>query len=412
MRTLLLVVLLAAGGGGYWYWNAGQEARYTCTTVPVSRGQLVTSVTATGTLEPEELVDVGAQIAGMVKEIGQDPAGSGRPISHGTQVEAGTVLARLDDVLFKTRVNQARANLQRAQAEREQAEARRRQADRDLDRAGRLRLGRAISTQEHETTLSNQETARANLAAAVSNVAQARANLEEAIANLGYTTICSPVRGVVIDRRVNVGQTVVASLNTPSLFLIARDLSRMQIWASVNEADINRIRIGQRARFTVSGLPGDEFVGQVAEIRLNASMVSNVVIYTVTVAVDNSSGRLLPYQTARVQFEIDRRQDVLLVPNAALRWIPRPEQVVPEARADLAAGGDDKRDAHGIVWVVSGDFVRPLRVRLGITDGTRTEISSAELEAGSEVVIRASERKAGRTGNGLLVPSFDEPTSR
>jgi HlyD family secretion protein len=412
MKKAFLGMLLVGGGLGAYSWNAQQEQGNTYTTARVMRGELVTSVTATGTIEPEELVDVGAQVAGMVTEIGQDPNSPGQAlIKHGTLVQPGTVLARLDDTLLKTKVSQASANLKRAEAEYQQAEARCRQAERELRRAQQLRGNRATAEQDYEKAFTELETANANLATAVSTIAQSKASLDEAIVNLGYTTIRSPVRGVVIDRRVNVGQTVVANLNTPSLFLIARDLARMQIWVSVNEADVNRIQSGQPARFTVSGLPGEKFDGRVAEVRLNASLVSNVVIYTVTVAVDNSSGRLLPYQTARVQFEVDRRQSVLLVPNAALRWTPRPDQVVPQARADLLAAQEQTTQRQGTLWLVEGNLVRPVRVRLGATDGTRTEIIGGELDENSAAVLRANERKGGSTGNGLLIPSFDEQTN-
>ena len=161
----------------------------------------------------------------------------------------------------------------------------------------------------------------------------AKANLEEASVNLGYTTIRSPVKGVILDRRVNIGQTVVASLNAPSLFLIAKDLSRMEIWASVNETDVGSIHVGQGVRFTVGAFPHDTFRGKVAQIRLNASMSQSVVTYTVVVEVENRSGKLLPYLTARLQFEVEERHDVLLVPNAALRWQPSARHVIPEARA-------------------------------------------------------------------------------
>ena len=145
--------------------------------------------------------------------------------------------------------------------------------------------------------------------------------------NLGYTTIKSPVRGVIIDRRVNIGQTVVASLNAPSLFLIAKDLRRMQVWASVNEADIGHIRLDMPVRFTVDAYAGETFHGKVTQIRMNATMTQNVVTYTVVVTTDNSNGKLLPYLTANVQFEMDQRSDVLLVPNAALRWKPQASQM-------------------------------------------------------------------------------------
>ena len=188
-----------------------------------------------------------------------------------------------------------------------------------------------MAEQEYDVSLANFESAKAALDVCLSARAIAQANLEEAIVNLGYTTIRSPVKGVILDRRVNIGQTVVASLNAPSLFLIAKDLSRMEIWSSVNETDIGSIHEKQPVRFTVGAFPDESFEGKVAQIRLNASMTQNVVTYTVVVAVDNSAGQLLPYLTARLQFEVEAQRGVLLVPNAALRWQPRPSDVLPEA---------------------------------------------------------------------------------
>src|SRR5207249_3200763 len=171
------------------------------------------------------------------------------------------------------------------------------------------------------------ETSKSALAVGEASVAQARAALQQAEINLGYTTIRSPVKGVIVDRRVNVGQTVVASLNAPSLFLIAKDLTRMQIWASVNEADIGQIHAGQAVRFSVDAFPHQTFRGDVAQIRLNANMTQNVVTYTVVVNTDNTNGKLLPYMTANLNFELSQRNDVLLVSNSALRWRPQIQQV-------------------------------------------------------------------------------------
>jgi len=207
------------------------------------------------------------------------------------------------------------------------------------------------------------------------------------------------VKGVIVDRRVNIGQTVVSSLNAPSLFLIAKDLTRMQVWVAVNEADIGRIRPGQKVTFTVDAFPDEVFQGEVGKVRLNASMTQNVVTYTVEVITDNSNGRLLPYLTANAQFEMDRRNGVLTVPNGALRWTPTIEQVAPDAREAFAAAATARRDksakppaasgtgARGTVWVLDGDYVRPVPVKVGLTDGTNTEVESAKLSDGQEVVV-------------------------
>jgi HlyD family secretion protein len=403
MKKLLFIMFVLWGGGaaGLWYWNDLQGQRVAFRTATVRRGDLLATINATGTLEPEEVVDVGAQIAGAIQSFGQDQRDPSKPISYGSPVDQGTVLAKLDDALFKARVDQARANLGKAEADVLQWQAKLKQAEREYDRARRLQARNNISPQEYDTALANWETAKATLAQTQSAVDLAQANLEEANVNLGYATIRSPVKGVVLDRRQNIGQTVVASLNAPSLFLIAKDLSRMEIWASVNETDVGAIHVGQGVRFTVGAFPNETFRGQVAQIRLNATMTQGVVTYTVVVAVDNAGGELLPYLTARLQFEVEERKDVLLVPNAALRWQPPAQHVALEARAAYATAlrqkarvpraARDKSGAsprvQGTLWVKQGDFVRPVAVDVGLTDGVTTEIMGAELREGSEVVL-------------------------
>ncbi len=249
--------------------------------------------------------------------------------------------------------------------------------------------------------------AEANLAVGQAAVRQAEAARELAKTNLDYTIIRSPVHGVIIDRRVNVGQTVVASLNAPSLFLIAKDLRRMQIWASVNEADIGRIRAGMPVRFTVDAYPGEPFRGKVAQVRLNATMTQNVVTYTVVVETDNADLKLLPYLTANVQFEIENRKDVLLVPNAALRWKPRPSRIAPDCREAVLeapvrppAPAKEPRE-RGRLWVHDGEWLRPIEVQIGPTDGTQTEVSGSDLREGMEIVIgeMRNETADGETTN-------------
>jgi HlyD family secretion protein len=369
-------------------------------TVTVRQGDLRATVSATGTIEPEEVVDVGAQVVGAIVKFGADPRDPSKPISYGTPVDKGTVLAQLDDALFAAKRDQAEANLVRAEANVDQARSKLDQTKRELDRGKKLhdRSG-AIAQQELDLTQSNYDVAKAALAVAEGDRNVTRANLDEARANLGYTTIRSPVKGVIVDRRVNIGQTVVASLNAPSLFLIAKDLSKLEIWASVNENDIGSIHVGQTVRFTVGAYPHKTFEGKVAQIRLNASMVQNVVTYTVAVAVDNASGKLMPYLTARLEFEVEARHGVLLVPRSALRWQPKLEHVTPEARAayseillarsrrDEAGPSSAAPEAKTLLWSASGDFVRPLHVEAGISDGVLTEVRGDGLQDGAEVVV-------------------------
>jgi HlyD family secretion protein len=189
---------------------------------------------------------------------------------------------------------------------------------------------------------------------------------------------------------------VVASLNAPSLFLLAKDLKRLQVWVSVNEADIGHIRPGQSVTFTVDAFPGQVFLGEVGKVRLNATMTQNVVTYTVEIITDNSSGKLLPYLTANVTFIVGERHQVLLVPNAALRWTPQPEQIAPEFRRTAKKRGDErqptagvgnKEQARGVVWVPQGSWVRPVNVVLGLSDGSATEVESPELKEGTSLVV-------------------------
>ncbi len=403
MKKLLFVMVLLWGGGaaGLWYYNETQTQHFSYRTVPVTRGDLLATINSTGTIEPQEVVDVGAQIAGEIVSFGADPIHPEKSISYLSPVEQGTVLARIADRLFKSRVDQMKASLKHADAEVLQAESKAAQMRRERDRSVTLWNQKRVSNTEHDTAIANSESADASLLLAQSNVDLAKANLEEAEANLSYTTIKSPVKGVIIDRRVNIGQTVVSSLNAPSLFLIAKDLSRMEIWASVNETDIGLIHPGQEVRFTAASLPNETLRGTVAQVRPNASMIQSVVIYTVAIDIDNTSGRLHPYESARVQFEVERRDQVLLVPNAALRWKPKPTQVIPTARDDYAralrsraaetqeagrSSGGTNRTAT--LWLKAGEFVRPVQANVGLTDGVKTEITpGGDLIDGSQVVI-------------------------
>jgi HlyD family secretion protein len=431
MKKLLLLIGLLWGGGalGVWYWADTQTQRVSFRTVVIRRGDLRSTINATGTIEPEEVVDVGAQVAGRIEGFGEDPHQPGKTISYGSRVQRGTVLARLDSALFRARVDQARGRVAKAEADIEQARAKLRQAERELARSRKLKAhaSAVIAPQEYDVSLANEETARAALAVAESALVVASADLEEAIVNLGYTTIRSPVQGVILDRRINSGQTVVASLNAPSLFLIAKDLGRLEIWSSVNETDIGSIRVGRKVRFTVSAFPRETFEGQVAQVRLNASMTQNVVTYTVVVSVDNSQGRLLPYLTARLQFEIEARQGVLLVPNAALRWQPRVPNVVPEAREDYAQAlrrrapslGESARpgpgaadEAAGRLWVKQGDLVRPLPVRIGLSDGLLTEVDGGALAEGLEVVVGANRIEPDADAISILPHTWSEPPKK
>jgi HlyD family secretion protein len=404
------------------YLLRGSEKSAGFRTVQVQRGDLQATISATGTVEPEEVVDVGAQVAGKIVSFGKDK--NGKTVDYGSVVEAGMVLAQIDDTLYaadaasaKAQLAQAKAAVQKAQADLGQMQAKLLQTENDWARARKLGPSDALSQTDFDAARAAYEVAKANLAVgkaavvqAQGTVAQATAVLNRALQNLSYCTIVSPVKGVIIDRRVNIGQTVVASLNAPSLFLLAKDLKRLQVWVSVNEADIGRIKPGQPVTFTVDAYPGELFSGEVGKVRLNATMTQNVVTYTVEIITDNSDGKLLPYLTANVTFIVGERQDVLLVPNAALRWTPQSSQVAAEFRGNAkkapgpaaaappvkaAAKAGKEEQGRGVVYVPQGTLVRPVYVTLGLSDGNQMQVESSELKAGTLVVVGEMENQQG-----------------
>jgi len=411
--SLLSLVGVLVVAAVIWFWFRDHNPSDGFRTAPVTRGDLQAVISATGTVEPEEVVDVGAQVAGKIVAFGKDK--DGKTVDYGSVVEAGTVLAQIDDALYaadlanvKAQLEQSKANVQRAESDLGQLKAKLYQAERDWMRAQKLGPSDALSQADYDAALSAYEIAKANvkvgqaaLAQAKNAVAQAEAALRKARQNLDYCTIISPVKGVIIDRRVNIGQTVVSSLNAPSLFLIAKDLKRLQVWASVNEADIGNIRPGQPVTFTVDAYPGETFEGEVGKVRLNATMTQNVVTYTVEVNTDNNDGKLIPYLTANLKFMVAERQNILMVPNAALRWTPQPDQIAPAARQVLkerkrknpggqgASGGKEDKGGprRGVIWLTQGKYVKPVKVSLGLSDGSLTEVQNPELKEGMQVVV-------------------------
>ncbi|MDD3581653.1 MAG: efflux RND transporter periplasmic adaptor subunit [Desulfobacca sp.] len=388
-----------------WQIYQGHRSPGAFLTVKVGQGDLRAVISATGTVEPEEVIDVGAQVAGKIVAFGQDK--DGQPVDYGSLVEVGTVLAQIDDALYAAEAAQARAGLQHAKSDLQsvranlkQLKAKLVQARLEWQRAQKLGPSDALSQSDFdaarsafEVALANYDVGQAAIAKAEDAVALAAATLRRADQNLSYCTIKSPVKGVIIDRRVNIGQTVVASLSAPSLFLLAKDLKRLQIWASVNEADIGNIHPGQPVTFTVDAYPGVVFTGEVRKVRYNATMTQNVVTYIVEVTTDNPDGKLLPYLTANVKFLVCERRGVLKVPNAALRWKPKMEQVREQFRADLIKAHQHGKSARkgnpgrGVLWVPEGSLVKPLPVQIGITDGSQTEIQGEGLTEGLSVVV-------------------------
>jgi HlyD family secretion protein len=423
-KLVVLVLVVLAVGGAFYYANflrADDPPNFR--TAAVERGDLLITISATGTVEPEELVDVGAQVVGRIRELGMDPRAATDPkfkdkhIDYGSPVDEGTVLAQIDPALYLAARNEAQAGLDRAEADLIQLRAKSVQAEAEWKRAQKLReikltgisgIGaqatgssepvtiRGISDADFVLAKANYEVATANVDVGIAVAEQQRASLESAKTNLEFTTIASPVKGTIVDRRVNMGQTVVASFNAPSLFLIARDLRRLEVWTQVNEADIGQLTVGMPAHFTVDAFRDDVFRGEVRQIRLNAKFTNNVVTYTVVVSTDNDNLKLLPYLSANVDFEVDERRDVLQIPNAALRYRPRPELIIapPKAAAESpatppAAGAGDRDDVR-TAWVKHGNHVYPVQVQIGVSDGSFTEIVAGNLTEQMEVVLSES----------------------
>jgi HlyD family secretion protein len=383
-------------GAGVWYASqrAAQNPAQRYKLATLEKGEVMQTVSANGTLNPVVLVSVGTQVSGTVKKLYVD---------FNDKVEAGQPLLELDAALLTALVRQSEANVASAAASLELAQA-------NEARMKSLFAEEYVSRQEYET-------ARQALKSATAQLALAHASLEKDRVNLGNTTIRSPVSGVVVDRVVDLGQTVAASFQTPVLIKIAQDLSEMRIDTSFAEADIGNLREGQQARFTVDAFPDRSFNGVVQQIRLNPTNQQNVVTYNVRVSVANTDLVLLPGMTAYVSIGVAKRADVLLLPNAALRFKPAEAAAQAEkAPPNVATGGGGmpaksaragkKRDGQsGTVYVLVDDEIKPVSVQIGITDNRNTELVGGDLKLGDRVVLgenTGSGKKASSVGMRLF----------
>jgi HlyD family secretion protein len=459
MKTSLLVLasvcLVIVGTAGY-YLKFGSEPAANYKTASVKRGDLAITITATGTLEPEDRPDVGAQVTGKIMAF-HDPTDADSPeVDYNSPVKKGQVIAMIDPAVYQSTYDQAEASLDRANADLLQLNAKRDQSAAEWSRAQKLhdlkfsslsltdpRQGggnstpiKGISDSDYDLAKANYEVAKANAEIGKAAIAQAKAALKQSKINLDYCTIRSPIDGQVIERRVEIGQTVVSNLNASSLFLLATDLHKLHVWASVNEADIGKIKPGMDVVFDCDTYQGENFHGAVSQVRLNATQNQNVVLYTVIISVENPDLKLLPYLTANVHFQVEQRKDVLMVPNAALMWQPKPNQIAPDTEqpAPTAASvattngssnsenrkeGSDKgqrgaaghaaaRTNHGTVWVKDGHspYVREIDVEVGASDGLSTEVSSPDLSEGMEVVINEIREDRMTDAKNPFAPQF------
>lgn len=383
--AVVLALLGGAGGGGWWYWQERQNSTPKYQTAPVSRGDLTQTVTATGTLNPVVNVQVGCQISGMIQKL---------LVDYNSVVKAGQVVAELDPATYKASVHQAEGDLANARASLELAQI-------NARRNQELRAKDLVPQSDLDTSL-------ATLHQAEASVKLKEAALERAKVDLARCTIYSPVDGIVISRNVDVGQTVAASLNAPTLFVIANDLTKMQIDANVAEADIGNVEVGQDVNFTVDAFPFRTFHGKVTQIRNSPITVQNVVTYDTVIEVANRDMKLRPGMTANVSIIVAQREGALKIPNSALRF--RPAGAAPDAATKAGAtaanaGGGTRSGSGGkggagrargerspirTVYVLpagadDGD-PKPVQIKTGISDGVFTEVVEG-LKEGETVVI-------------------------
>jgi HlyD family secretion protein len=388
MAVIGTTVAVLTGGGVWLHQQAQAKDRPAYKTVAVEKGDLEATVSATGNLAAVRTVQVGTQVSGQVAQM---------EVDFNQQVKKGQLLARIDSTLARQGIADAQASLDRSQAELVAAQ-------KNADRNKTL-------LDEGLVARSTYDDLAAQLAVARANVSSARVAVDRARQNLAYTEIHSPIDGVVVERNVDVGQTVAASLSAPQLFLIANDLTHMQIVVSVDESDIASIHEGQPVRFTVQARPSERFKGQVEQVRLKSTTTENVVSYDVVVSAENKDSKLLPGMTARVEFLVQSAADVLKVSNAALRFKPAAEATEKSAqttttndtRQRTRPATDNRPQANGTkrtghLYTVDGaGRLKAVAVRTGITDGVMTEISGAGIETGLQVVSGLEKSDAATT---------------
>jgi HlyD family secretion protein len=389
--SVLVVLAVVALASRAFVAKESPEAQYR--TEPVSRGPLVASVTATGTVNPVKTVQVGTYVSGPVQAIDAD---FNSPVTRGQRV------AKIDPRPFELRVRQAEAALANTRARLVKTRADLDYKTRNLARNRRLASEGIVAEDLIDTTESGVAQARADLALQEAEVRQAQAQLEEAQVNLGYTDIVSPVDGVVVSRNIDVGQTVAASFQTPVLFLIAEDLTKMQVNANVSESDIGAAREGQSTTFSVDAYPDRTFAGTVVQVRNAPLNVQNVITYDVVIAADNTDLALRPGMTANVEIVTGRRNDVLRIPTAALRFRPPADEgrtaTAASPSAGVAAppsGGVAAPPSGGAqVWLLADGRPSPVAVETGLADESYTEVLSGPLAEGDRVIVATARSKA------------------
>lgn len=337
---LLGIAVVAILGGGAWWWTArkGEAADSAYRTATIERGDIRVAISATGTLSAISTVTVGSQISGQVTDV---------LVDYNSEVKKGEVLARIDPSTYEAQIEQGNAQIANAQASLKQAQATLANAELDYTRKADLGRQKLVAQSDVDLARAARDQARAQVNAAQAQIRQQTASTQTTRVNLDRTVIRSPVDGVVLTRTIEPGQTVAASLQAPELFTIAEDLSKMKIELAVDEADIGQVKVGQAVSFTVDAFADRQFRGQVQQVRLSATTTSNVVTYPVVVSVDNSDGTLLPGLTVNAEIEVSKREDILKVSNAALRYKPTGEAATATAAAQAPQGGQNRGGGIG-----------------------------------------------------------------
>jgi HlyD family secretion protein len=382
--TAAAVGVIILAGTGWFYKRADGKAAPAYRTATIQRGSVKPTVSATGTLSAVKTIQVGTQVSGQVAAIYVD---------FNDHVRKGQLLASIDPSLQNQAVEEAQAQLERAQATMEQVQG-------DYARNKQLFEWKVVTASEFSIVQSNFSVQKAM-------VKSARIALDRARQNLAYTKIYAPIDGVIVERNVDVGQTVAANFSTPQLFLIANDLSDMQILALVDESDIGAIRTGLPVEFTVQAYPNQNFTGMVQQVRLQSKTQDNVVNYTAVVGVKNATGKLLPGMTATVQFLTGDAQNVLIVPNSALRIRPTPAMLA-QAKAGIATNDGD-RASSAILWTLHSHGLTPVRVHTGLSDETHTEVDGPRLTVGTTIVTGVLDAGNPISGDASSKNPFQSP---
>src|SRR5574344_358718 len=333
-------------------------------TVPAARNTITETVEASGTVNPVNTVDIGSQVSGMIKDIYVD---------YNSQVKKGQLLAQIDPSLFQAQVDKARGELSAATSNKAKLQAMTVYDKKNYDRYRRLYAKNYVAKSELDLAEATYQADLAQIAAAQGTINQARAALNNNLTNLKYTRIISPVDGIVVSRAVDVGQTVAASFQTPTLFQVAQDLTKMQIEANVSEADIGKIKKGQQVEYTLDGYADAVFYGKVAEIRIAPTTISNVVTYTVIVNVNNKEHKMIPGMTANVSIITNRSENVICVPTDALKFTPK----------DITGGKKYKEQG---LWVLRDNKPVRINIKTGAKDSDNTEIISKQIFENDKVI--------------------------